>query len=104
MSPSMRFFLVSVALLAAACGNPTVLAPSAYSKACATAADCVPAKLGDQCAPCGCPNTAIAKSEQARYETDRTAAQNGCGPIAAIACGPCQEAVLTCTSGACGLQ
>jgi hypothetical protein len=100
----MRCLLPALALLAAACGNPTLLDVKAYSQACSAPADCVPVKVGDVCAPCGCPNTAIAASDKARYDKDADIGRSFCGPVAAIACAPCRDAVLTCTNGACGLQ
>ena len=99
----MRSILLATALLLAACGNPTVIDGKAYSKTCTVAADCVGVFFGDQCTPCGCPNDAIASTERVNYAADRSAAIAACGPRPAIACAACQDVVLKCTAGACGL-
>lgn len=99
----MRTVLLVFGLLAAACGNPTVIDGKGYSRACGVAADCVGVFFGDQCAPCGCPNDAIATGAKITYDADRSAAISFCGPRPAIACAPCQDVQPTCTAGACGL-
>ena len=99
----MRFFLLAFAVLAAACGNPTLIDGKDYSKTCTVPADCAGVFFGNQCEPCGCPNAAIATSAKVTYDADRSAAIAACGPRPAIACGPCQDIVLTCTAGVCGL-
>ena len=99
----MRSILLATALLLAACGNPTVIDGKAYSKTCTVASDCVGVFFGDQCSPCGCANDAIATTAKVTYDADRSAAIAACGPRPAIACGPCQDVVLKCTAGACGI-
>ena len=76
---------------------------SQISKTCTVASDCVGVFFGDQCSPCGCANDAVATSAKVTYDADRSAAIAACGPRPAIACGPCQDVVLKCTAGACGL-
>lgn len=100
----MRPLLGSLLLLAAACGDPTVLDVRAYSQACATPADCAAVQVGDLCVPCGCANAVVAVSARARAEADAANGRKACGPVAAIACGPCQEVALACTRGACAVQ
>lgn len=99
----MRLFVLCFVLLAAACGNPTVIDGKDYAKSCTVPSDCVGVFFGNQCQPCGCPNAAIATSAKVTYDADRSAAIAACGPRPTILCGPCQDVALTCTAGACGL-
>lgn len=92
-----------VLLFAASCGDPRVIDGKTYSKSCTVASDCVGVFFGNQCEPCGCPNAAIATSGKITYDADRSNALAVCGPRPAIACAPCQDKPVTCTSGACGL-
>ncbi|MFZ5444809.1 MAG: hypothetical protein ACOZQL_32770 [Myxococcota bacterium] len=99
----IRVLFASASLLVG-CGASTVIDGKQYKTACAAPTDCAAVFFGDQCGVCACPNAAISASDKVLYEADRTAARTQCGPQPAIACGPCQESVLTCTNGACGLQ
>lgn len=101
----MRAFIVLVAAsVLAACGDPTLIDGKRYSTACERPAECTAVRFGDQCAPCTCANAAIAVSEKELYEADRTGARQSCGAQPAIACAPCADVTLTCTSGVCGIQ
>lgn len=86
----MRFALL-VLLFASSCGNPTIIDGESYSRACTANADCVAVFFGNQCDPCGCPNTTIATQDEVTYHADRSAALAACGPRPEIACGPCQD-------------
>lgn len=95
----MRIALTGAALFAAlpllalACGSPNVDITE-YDQSCEIGDDCVAAVDGDPC--CGCPNTAINKSELARYE--ETVAE--CSEHCDIGCG---TIVVSCQSGTCAL-
>jgi hypothetical protein len=79
-------------------GSCVVLRADAYSTSCADAVDCVPVYLGSTCAPCRCPNGAIAQSDQAKYAADLEAA----GPAPGM-CGCPAYPPLICPGGKCVL-
>ncbi len=100
----IRSLLVLAVVSFAACGAPSIIDGKKYKTECAAPADCAAVFFGDQCRVCACPNGAISSSDKVQYEADRSAAIATCGPRAAVACGPCEDRVLTCTAGVCGLQ
>lgn len=100
----IRSLLVLAVVSFAACGAPSTIDGKKYKTECAAPADCAAVFFGDQCGVCACPNAAISSSEKVLYDADRSAAIATCGPRAAVACGPCEDRVLTCTAGVCGLQ
>jgi hypothetical protein len=97
------------------CGLPTNgMAPppldgSKYARNCNVDADCVIARDGNMCQPCGCPTTAISKSEAARHGADARAAYSLCVPDASgIVCAACPPVKAMCDtssglSGTCKL-
>lgn len=74
-----------------------------YPKSCTTDDDCSVATVGEVCAPCKCPNAAIAKSALPAYEADYRAATSQCPPSdAQVKCAACQERKPTCVNTAPG--
>lgn len=99
----MRLPLLAALFLLSACPGATVMDASRYDQTCTQAADCAAVYSGDICAPCGCPNDAINSGSLSAWDTEAARARKWCGPIPAIACGPCQPMVTACVSGACTL-
>ena len=58
---------------------------------CAAAADCVPAFIGNACALCTCPNTAISRSSQEAYNGDLGGIIFWCTPGLLDTCGACAQ-------------
>lgn len=96
------FVLVAVSFLG--CGVSTVIDGKQYKTTCSQDSDCVGAFFGDQCGVCACPNAAIAASDRALYEADRTNARVTCGPQPAVACSQCPASTVSCASGTCSLK
>jgi hypothetical protein len=88
---------------------PDELDGSKYARNCSVDEDCVIARVGNLCQPCACPNTAIAKSVAASYESDFRARSSQCapqkGPIACAACAPVKPSCDTSSglTGTCKL-
>lgn len=100
----MRLSLLVVSVWLSGCGS-SVLEQSSYGASCSADGDCVAAFFGDVCqALCGCPNGAISKAAQAKYDADARAAVASCGPRPAVLCAPCVDRPVRCTSGRCALQ
>ncbi len=106
--PRTPYILLPLAAIAlgAACsssngGGGGVLSASNYNQSCAQNSDCVPIFAGTPSC-CDCPNAAINKSDEAKYQADFQAAssQHGVCNVACIAC-PAQAAV--CVGGMCTL-
>ena len=77
--------------------------PDSYPRECATDDDCAIATIGSVCAPCTCPNTAIAKSALPAYEADYRAATSQCPPSdAQVKCGGCENHKAICANRAPG--
>lgn len=75
--------------------------PDIYSRECATDDDCAIAKIGSVCAPCTCPNTAIAKSALPAYEADYRAATSQCPRSdVQVKCGGCEDHKAICANRA----
>lgn len=75
-----------------------------YPKTCAVDADCAVATLGDVCAPCNCPNAAIATSAVPAYEADYRAATSQCvASDAQVKCAACRERKAACVTTGGGL-
>ncbi|MDB4933927.1 MAG: hypothetical protein JWP87_899 [Labilithrix sp.] len=76
---------------------PEQLAGTKYSTSCSGNDDCVLATVGDVCAPCKCPNAAIAKSAQPAYRSDYRARTSQCrARNEEIACAACAPATAFC--------
>ncbi len=74
-----------------------------YAKTCTTDDDCAAATVGDVCAPCKCPNAAIAISAVRSYEADYRASTSQCpASDAQVKCAACQERKATCVNTAPG--
>ncbi|MEW6430020.1 MAG: hypothetical protein AB1730_00820 [Myxococcota bacterium] len=93
--------LLSALLLSSACPGSTVMDASRYDQSCAQDADCAVVYEGDVCAPCGCPNAAINAGSLAAWNAEASRARQWCGPVPAVACGPCPTRVARCVSQAC---
>lgn len=100
----IRSLLVLAAVSFVSCGAPSTIEGTKYKTECAVPADCAAVFFGDQCRLCACSNAAISSSDKVLYDADRSAAIATCGAQPAVACSPCQDRVLTCTAGVCGLQ
>jgi len=81
------------------CGGTTVTGKD-FSTACVADADCVAVFLGNVCAQCTCPTTAISRSSKAAYDTEYAAAVKGCGGTPVNICS-CIEVATRCASGTC---
>lgn len=49
-----------------------------YGTSCSIDDDCTPARMGDPCKVCACPDTAIAKADAAKYQSDYRAGTSQC--------------------------
>jgi len=94
-------FFLGLGLLVTACPGTTVLDASTYDQSCTQASDCVLVVSGDVCAVCTCPNDAINAGSLSAWNTEKSRAEQWCGPRPAVACGPCQAMTTSCVSGAC---
>ncbi len=75
-----------------------------FSQSCTVASDCVAVYSGDQCAPCQCPNAAIATSQASSYASKSTQAKASCGDTGNISCGaPCPATTTLCAGGKCSI-
>jgi hypothetical protein len=75
---------------------------SSYDRSCTLDSDCVLAANDQACASCGCPDGAINRKDEPKYEADRTAARQLCPPSEARwICGACQERKAVCDAGTC---
>ena len=90
-------------LLCGGCGGTTIDTGS-YDRKCTQDTDCTPVFQGDTCAACLCPNAAVRQSAATRYQQDLAAMRSKCGPLPAIACGPCSENLGLCLTGSCTLR
>ena len=93
--------------LAGACGGSAqtlLLDPARYATTCAAAADCVPAFVGNACAPCPCPNTAISRSSLPLLQSDLAGLRPFCADPGGIACAGCQASEAVCDAGRCALE
>lgn len=97
----MRLALLAALLLLSACPGSTVMDASRYDQSCARDVDCALVSSGEVCVPCGCPNAAINSGSISAWNTEASRARQWCGPIPAVACGPCPETVAKCVSQAC---
>ncbi|MBL8923473.1 MAG: hypothetical protein JNJ54_31760 [Myxococcaceae bacterium] len=98
--------LLSLLLLASACGTPT-LVETDYAKNCSVDADCVAVYIGPLCQVCGgCANTAINVADKAKRDADAASAARSCPPRFGPqpACAPCRQPAAACTSGTCVLK
>ncbi|MBX3226731.1 MAG: hypothetical protein KIT84_39075 [Labilithrix sp.] len=71
--------------------------PKVYEASCEKDVDCMSIVAGDLCAPCVCPNGAIAVSDGARYASDARAAYSQCESFDAV-CGPCPPQRAVCNA------
>lgn len=91
---------VVVAILAASCSGGGLSAGS-YDTSCQAASDCEAVFIGHPSGCCDCPNSAINKSDDAKYEADLNAAEQGIAHCNIIC--NCPNATPTCESGKCGV-
>jgi hypothetical protein len=90
---------LGLAVTVPACAS-TVLNAGDYDQTCKAASDCIDVLVGDVCS-CGCDDAAIAKSAQATFQADDTAARGACGS-SSIECVACPDKPApTCVSGKC---
>ncbi len=76
---------------------PPTLDGSSYSTSCSVDDDCVLAIVGTACAPCACPNFAIAKSSARAYEADYREKTSQCATRKEpVACAGCPATPATC--------
>jgi hypothetical protein len=54
---------------------------------------------GSVCAVCQCPNSAIAKTDAPKYQSDLSARRADCPPQGDIACSPCPPTEAVCDPG-----
>jgi hypothetical protein len=77
--------------------EPPPLDGAKYSTSCSVDTDCETATVGNLCAPCKCPNAAIATSDSAKYKADYRAGTSQCrGTNDLIACAACAPSKATC--------
>jgi hypothetical protein len=75
--------------------EPLDLTP--YATSCSVDTDCRLARGGNLCAPCGCPDGAIAVKDTAKYEADFRARASTCeGDRSGIACAACAPVKAVC--------
>lgn len=81
-----------------ALGTPPVpLDLTKYGTSCSVDTDCVLARGGNLCQPCGCPDGAIAATEVAKYEADFRARASTCeGDRSGVACAACAPIKAVC--------
>jgi len=96
--------VLSVAALACRSTPDNTIRLSDYSTTCEASADCVPISLGNLC-PCPpCPNAAISKSDEQRYESDFQSRSQCDLSGESVACTPCPSTPpATCVMGECSL-
>lgn len=83
-------------------GCSSTLVESDYDRACTSELECVTARFGDLCAPCGCSDGAIASSSAERYRSDAEWAKRSCAPSDLQArCKPCQDSAPRCIERRC---
>ncbi len=85
----------------AAPAAPADLKASDYSQSCDLASDCSPVYQGQVCAPCPCPNSAIAMKDLAKHQADFSARKSSCGLNPPVACAACQTSTATCENKKC---
>lgn len=85
--------LGSIASLVLACSGAPIA--SDYDQSCKVDSDCVGVWSGT-CEGCQCPNDAINRNEQAKFEGDIQ--RSGCTPTLACAC---IQSAVECKSGVC---
>jgi hypothetical protein len=75
---------------------PPPLDGTKYSTSCSGTNECRLVTVGDLCAPCHCPNAAIAVAAST-YDADYRAAASQCRPTnGTVACAPCPPAAAFC--------
>jgi hypothetical protein len=80
--------------------DPTPLDGTKYVAACTLDTDCEAATVGNVCAPCKCPNAAIATLDSAKYKADYRAGTSQCRATNdLIACAACAPLKPTCIFG-----
>jgi trimeric autotransporter adhesin len=80
--------------------NQTVSA-SEFSQSCVEDTDCIAVYEGAACNQCGCPNSAIARTDLAAYSTKRASA--GCSTTDQACANDCAEATAICAQGTCSI-
>jgi len=71
-----------------------------YAKSCSIDTDCALATVGDVCAPCKCPNLAIASSSSAQYQADYRERTSQCPTTnAEVKCAGCKPVMAKCALG-----
>lgn len=70
-----------------------------YDQECTTADQCVAVFSGNACAPCQCPNDAVAKAVSGDYAKALATAKSSCGDRGDVACAPCEPADAVCDPG-----
>ena len=94
-----RLALLLASLALAGCPSPKIDLTE-YSQSCETPQDCLPVYEGPLCGGCECPNAVINMSEQARYEAERAALEEGCQ--SAMNC-DCVSFTPGCANGTCAV-
>jgi hypothetical protein len=94
-----RILMSLVFAMSLSCGDTTVTGKD-FSTSCTVDADCVAVFLGNVCAQCTCPTTAISRSSKNAYDTEYAAAVKGCGGTPVNTCS-CLEVTAHCASGTC---
>lgn len=75
---------------------PKPLDGTKYATSCSVDADCALATVGEICAPCKCPNLAIATSSLEAYGADYRARSSECAPDEGALCAACPPVKATC--------
>lgn len=70
-----------------------------YDQECTSADQCAAVFSGNACAPCQCPNDAVAKTVAADYAAALESAASSCGDRGDVACAPCEPGEAVCDPG-----
>ncbi|MBX3224526.1 MAG: hypothetical protein KF795_28690 [Labilithrix sp.] len=74
---------------------PVVVSIATFDATCTQDKDCVAVFQGSSCQACKCPNAAINKKDQKKYESELEKASKDC-PVPDIACGTCETQSVGC--------
>lgn len=79
-----------------AAANAQTIEASAFDRSCTVDADCVGVFEGRACAACKCPNAAIAKKDQQKFDSELTSRTAECPASEEAACEPCPTQNVGC--------
>lgn len=97
---ALALCIVALGLPCCGTGGPT-LSYSDLQIACNSASDCLAVTV-DVCAPCACPDSAINRAYQGKYQADYAQARQSCGSMPACSA-LCAQPQVACQTGRCVL-